>query len=205
MPVDELSADVEDTVGASLFLASKLLETQCNPQNIVWVLLTVLKEPLPGLFTQDAQVHQDALYAAEMHILKKLGFQVEVSLWYSLAINYLQILDLSREEEVSQRVWSYCNDLYVSQPSDLICRLRTTLTCLHSPPTLACTAIFLATRDLQIKLPQGWMEIFDVDVQDVVHASAHVKVFYHEEEKRIGATVPVTLADLENYLRKRRG
>ena len=79
----------------------------------MWVLLTVLEEPLPGLFTQEAQLHQDALFAAEMHILKKLGFHVEISLWYSLAINYLQILELSRQADVSQRVWNYCNDMYV--------------------------------------------------------------------------------------------
>jgi hypothetical protein len=84
------------------------------------------------------------------------------------------------------------------------CRLRTKLVCLHTPPTLACTAIFLTTRDLQIKLPSGWMEIFDVDIQDVVHAAAHLKVFYHEEEKRKSMFVPITLSELEEYLRKKR-
>ena len=75
--------------------------------------------------------------------------------------------------------------------------------CLHTPPTLACTAIFLTTRDLQIKLPMGWMEIFDVDLQDVVHAAAHLKVFYHEEEKKSGSDLPITLRELEEYLKKR--
>ena len=76
--------------------------------------------------------------------------------------------------------------------------------CLHSPPTLACTAIFLATRYLQLKLPQGWLEVFDVDIQDVVHAAAHLKIFYHEEERRNDHDVPVTLTELEDWLRKRR-
>ena len=76
--------------------------------------------------------------------------------------------------------------------------------CLHTPPTLACTAIFLTTRDLQLKLPGGWMEIFDVDLQDVVHAAATLKVFYHEEGKRVGIEMPVTLAELEEYLRRKR-
>jgi len=105
----------QDSVTASIFLASKLLETPSNPQNIVNVLLTVIQEPLPGLFTQDAQVHLDALFAAEMHILKNLGFHVEVKLPYTLAINYLQILGLSRDEQVAQRVWNYCNDMYSSR------------------------------------------------------------------------------------------
>lgn len=103
---------LKDTVTASIFLSSKLLETPSNPQNIVNVLLTITEEPLPGLFTQAAQIHQDALFEAEMHILKNLGFQVEVALPYSLVINYLQILDLSRHEDIPQRVWNYCNDMY---------------------------------------------------------------------------------------------
>ena len=106
--------DDQDTVTASTFLASKLLETPSNPQNIVNVLLTVLDEPLPGLFTQEAQVHMDALYVAEMHILTNLGFRVEVKLPYSLAINYIQILGLSSDEQVTQRMWNYCSDLYLS-------------------------------------------------------------------------------------------
>jgi hypothetical protein len=92
-------------------LASKLLETPSNPQNIINVLLNLLNHPLPGLFTEPAQAHQDALFATEMHILKSLGFHVEIKLPYSLAINYLQILGLSNDEEVPERVWNYCNDM----------------------------------------------------------------------------------------------
>jgi len=76
--------------------------------------------------------------------------------------------------------------------------------CLHTPPTLACTAIFLTTRDLQIKLPMSWMEVFDVDFQDVVHAAAHLKVFYHEEEKMGESDLPITLRELEEYLKQKR-
>lgn len=48
------------------------------------------------------------------------------------------------------------------------------------------------------------MEIFDVDLQDVVHAAAHLKIFYHEEKTRSGKYVPITLVELEDYLRKKR-
>lgn len=120
---------------ASVSLASKLLETTSNPQNIVNVLLTVLEEPLPGLFTQEAQVHLNALYAAEMHILKSLGFHVEIKLPYSLAINYLQILGLSGEEELSQHVWNYCNDMYLPdlsmQVADRIVYGQSWCVCIH--------------------------------------------------------------------------
>jgi hypothetical protein len=168
--------------------------------------LTVLDEPLPGLFTQDAQIHLDALYVAEMQILTNLGFRVETKLPYSLTINYLQILGLSGDDRVAQRAWNYCNDLYVPEKTagQTKGRIRTTLVCLHMPPTLACTAIFLTTRDLQIKLPQGWMEVFDVDIQDVVNASARLKIFYHDESKRVGKHAPVTLTELEEFMRQKR-
>jgi hypothetical protein len=65
-------------------------------------------------------------------------------------------------------------------------------------------AIFLTTRDLQIKLPQGWMEVFDVDIQDVVHASARLKIFYYDESKRVGEDIPVTLIELEEFMRQKR-
>jgi hypothetical protein len=55
----------------------------------------------------------DALYVAEMHILTNLGFRVETKLPFSLAINYLQILGLSSDDRAAQRVWNYCNDMYI--------------------------------------------------------------------------------------------
>lgn len=48
------------------------------------------------------------------------------------------------------------------------------------------------------------MEVFDVDIQDVVHAAAHLKVFYHDEGKRKALDLPITLAELEDYLLKKR-
>jgi hypothetical protein len=48
------------------------------------------------------------------------------------------------------------------------------------------------------------MDIFDVDLRDVVHAAAHLKIFYREEGKRVEGEVPVTLAELEDVLTKKR-
>jgi hypothetical protein len=50
----------------------------------------------------------------------------------------------------------------------------------------------------------SWMEVFDVDFQDVVHAAAHLKVFYHEEEKMGESDLPITLRELEEYLKQKR-
>lgn len=48
--------------------------------------------------------------AAEMQILRKLGFIVHVQLPYNLMINYLRILDLEDNEVITKRAWNYLND-----------------------------------------------------------------------------------------------
>ena len=48
------------------------------------------------------------------------------------------------------------------------------------------------------------MEVFDADLQDIVHAAAHLKLFYHEESKTTGVDLPITLVELEEYLKRRR-
>jgi hypothetical protein len=48
------------------------------------------------------------------------------------------------------------------------------------------------------------MDVFDVELADVVHAAAHLRVFYHEEKKQIKRQVLITLSDLENHLKRRR-
>ena len=48
------------------------------------------------------------------------------------------------------------------------------------------------------------MEIFDVDLQDIVHAAAHLKLFYYQETKREEMDIPITLVELEDYLKRKR-
>ena len=49
------------------------------------------------------------------------------------------------------------------------------------------------------------MDIFDVELANVVHSAAHLKIFYHEEKERSGMPVLSTLSDLEDYLKRRSG
>lgn len=54
---------------------------------------------------------RDAILVHEMHLLKRLGFQIEVQLPYSCLINYLNVLDLEKDRAVVQRCWSICTDM----------------------------------------------------------------------------------------------
>ena len=53
---------------------------------------------------------KDALVVAEMQILKRLGFQVNVVLPYNTLVNYLRVLGLTSRDEVCERAWGYLND-----------------------------------------------------------------------------------------------
>lgn len=64
---------------------------------------------------------KDALMVAEMQILKRLGFDVQVNLPHALMVNYLQVLGVANQElegtgssgTAAQVAWNYLNDAYV--------------------------------------------------------------------------------------------
>ena len=59
--------------------------------------------------------------------------------------------------ELAQKAWNYANDLY-----------RSILCLKFRPNVLACAAIFLASRNLQIPLPEPtWWELFDANQAQV--------------------------------------
>ena len=61
---------------------------------------------------------KDALVIAEMQLLKRLGFDVQVNLPHALMINYMQVLGvidkdldvLGTQTKVAQLAWNYLND-----------------------------------------------------------------------------------------------
>ena len=64
-------------------------------------------------FAQEFYDLKDALVVAEMQILKRLGFNVQVQLPYGTMVNYLQVLGLAGHEKVPQSCWDYLNDALV--------------------------------------------------------------------------------------------
>lgn len=53
---------------------------------------------------------KDAIVVAEMQILKRLGFNVNVVLPYGTLVNYLRVLGLTSREDVCTKAWGYLND-----------------------------------------------------------------------------------------------
>lgn len=64
--------------------------------------MSCLRNPLtPG---------KEAIQYNELQILKRLGFNMQVELPYSLVINFLKILDLVFVDDIAQLCWSILND-----------------------------------------------------------------------------------------------
>lgn len=140
-----------------------------------------------------------------MLVLRHLGFQLHVSLPYTLCINYLQALevfaasDKSNAEAVARRAFAYLNTALLSPQL---------LYLTHQPPALAVAAIYLAAKDEKLKLPEDeWWEVFDCEREELgflVVGMLSLENFAQEERKKwSNRTVPLILQDVEKELNSR--
>lgn len=147
------------------------------------------------------QTRKMELFDTEQRILKTIGFQVQVTLPYTLCITYLQALDVFSHPnagELAKRAAAYLNTALLSPQL---------LYLTHQSPNLATAAIYLAAKDVAIKLPDvEWWEVFDTDREELgflVVAMLSVESFAEEERSRWqGRKVPLTVDELEGEIRR---
>jgi hypothetical protein len=105
----------------------------------------------------------------EGQLLNALGFNIHVALPHSLAITYLQTLDVfsashnrtnpNTGKEVGRRAIEYLNTALLSPQM---------LYLTHQPCALATAAVYLAARDKGVKLPDvEWWEVFDCEREEL--------------------------------------
>ncbi|EKG20308.1 Cyclin-like protein [Macrophomina phaseolina MS6] len=143
----------------------------------------------------------------EAHLLRVLGFDTHVALPYTLAINYLQALGIkfdavedSPATDLAKRVFAHLNTALLSPQLPYLT---------HQPSSLATAAVYLAAREIEIKLPaEEWWEVFDTDREELgflVVAMTSMPGFALEEKAKWGRRkVPMSLDDLEAELERRR-
>ncbi|KZV75783.1 cyclin-like protein [Peniophora sp. CONT] len=161
---------ISDTGMGALYLASKLEECPVRMRDLINVYDLLLKrsshpsststttfkyDPMP-YFSDTFYDLREALVVSEMQILKRLGFNVSVTLPYGSLVNYMKLLDLAGREDAVARAWGYLND-----------SLQTPVYALYPVPTIVCASILLTSRFLNIPLPDGWWELFDAEFEDV--------------------------------------
>lgn len=149
------------------------------------------------------EMARNRMYHVESYILRVLGFQTHVALPYSLCINYLQTLDVFPSHDgsrVAKRAFAHLNGALLSPQLIYLT---------HQPPAIATAAIYLAARELEVKLPEvEWWEIFDVDRETLgflVVALQSLEGYAREERRDWGRRkVPLTKSELHGELDRRR-
>lgn len=148
------------------------------------------------------QSHRLVLFDTEQRILKTLGFNVHVTLPYTLCITYLQALDVfshPRASELAKRATAYLNTALLSPQM---------LYLTHQPSSLATAAIYLAAKEVKIKQPEvEWWEVFDTDREELgflVVGMLSVGSFAEEERKKWGGRkVPMKVEELEFEMKRK--
>ena len=161
---------------AALYLAAKISSTPVSPRSVVNVYAYLTSTASPLTFLQSAGAFESAnpwdyyvsegtyerkrqqLFVCESMILAAIGFDTRVVLPYTLALTYIQVLGVS-SPKLAQRVFEHLN-------AGLLSPQLLYLT--HQPNALAVGAIYLAAREIGVKLvEQNWWEVFDVDREDL--------------------------------------
>ncbi|KAJ1799926.1 hypothetical protein LPJ59_001481 [Coemansia sp. RSA 2399] len=185
---------LRSTVLGALFLACKVEENPQSIRNIINVVDILVKRDrgYPEIVTDgyDTEYYErkNEMVIAELQILRRLGFNVQVELPYGLLVNYLRSLELTEHPRVPQLAWNYLNDL-----------LRTPTYLCFQPETIACGVIYLAAYECDVPLPTSppWWNIFDANGEDVVHVARATIALYLRRPKRI---VPLDRDELDMHV-----
>jgi hypothetical protein len=142
------------------------------------------------------------LIKVESAVLRILGFQTRVAVPHALCINYLQALDVlghERAGDLARRAFAHLNSALCSPQL---------LYLTHQPNALATAAIYLAAREVGVKLPgEQWWEVFDCDREElgfVVVALLSVEGFARsEQQKWAGRPLPLSIEAIKDELARR--
>ncbi|KAF7588028.1 E2-like enzyme [Aspergillus hancockii] len=209
---------VKDVSAASLYMTAKLSFQPTSPRSVLnvynfllskdvsplWFVNSkgVSEKPSPEIYCLSEGCYHSqrlVLLRIESIILRTLGFNTHVALPHTIALTYLQTLGVS-SPAVAQRAFEHLNAALLSP--QLLCVT-------HQPNALAVSAIYLAAREVGVKLVDGeWWEVFDVDREELgflVVGMRSMEGFARAEiEKWKGRAVPMIVDEVEAEVERRR-
>lgn len=117
-------------------------------------------------------VWREELIATERRVLIRLGFGMYNIMDYphKYILYFVKVLDGS--QELAQSAWNYLNDT-----------LRIDICTRYSAESIACAAIYLASRVVQEPLPSSppWWELFDTTKENVEEIAIQIMRMYQQE------------------------
>ena len=145
------------------------------------------------------------LLQTESILLKSISFMTQVILPHHIALTYLQSLGVLPPDPIAEssalatRTLAHLNTALFSPQL---------LYLTHQPPALAVAAIYLAAREVGVKLPNvEWWEVFDADRETlgflVVGLGSCEGWIRNEKEKWTEIGCPLTLDELEEEIKRR--
>lgn len=161
-----------------LFLAAKVEERPKRIRDMLTVFYAILRRRkwkssrLPQVLDTEGALFcqwREWLIMIERQILIDMGFSVYnvTEHPHKYILYYVKIVD--GDKELAQRAWGYLND-----------SLRIDLCVRYPAEVIACAAIFLAARVLQVKLPDNppWYSLFGVALEPLCEASRAIMELY---------------------------
>lgn len=206
---------VQDVAAACLFLITKVSALPKTPRSIINVFSylaahraeypeaseMVQSEDAEAYYVSEAtfQAKRAALVDNEALVLRKLGFQMHVALPQSLCVSYLQALEAFQSGHgtvVAKRAFAHMNTLLLSPQLIYLT---------HTPSAIATAAIYLAAREVGVKLPEEeWWEVFDTDREElgflVVAMTSMPRFAAAEKLKWNDGGVPFSVGAVEEQL-----
>ncbi|CAF9938536.1 MAG: hypothetical protein ALECFALPRED_007720 [Alectoria fallacina] len=215
---------LKDVSAASLYMTAKisfLPQSTRSVLNVYAYLLSPtspLRQPLEGTAGKEKpdaesyclsegsyQAARATLLQTESIILRAISFITQVTLPHHVALTYLQTLGVlppsptEKSSALAARTLAHLNTALFSPQL---------LYLTHQPPALAVAAIYLAAREVEVKLPSTeWWEVFDVDRETlgflVVGLGSCEGWIQSEKEKWTETSCPLTLDELEEDVKRR--
>jgi transcription initiation factor TFIIIB Brf1 subunit/transcription initiation factor TFIIB len=185
--------DVRAVAPTALFLACKLEEHHRRLKDVILVfhrldMRSVLRGdvplyrggPTPALDSSSREAMKQEIIKLERLILRELGYVVALLLEHphKYVIQFVKSMVRSpqrRVAELAQRAWNYLND-----------STRTVLCCMYAPHQITTASIFLAARDMRVKLPTDppWWLLFDTQLEDLQNIARKILALYTQPPAR---------------------
>lgn len=215
---------VKDVSAASLYMTAKISFLPQSARSVLNVYAYLLSPTSPlqhtsqdtaGKEKPDAESYylsEGSYYAARMTLLqtesillRSISFMTQVTLPHHIALTYLQTLGVlppsptAKSSALATRTLAHLNTALFSPQL---------LYLTHQPTALAVAAIYLAAREVGVKLPNTeWWEVFDVDRETlgflVVGLGSCEGWVQDEKERWTEKSCPLTLEGLEEEIKRR--